>query len=120
MVKDQRASRLAHNLVSYSLNVQPGEKVLIETRGIDLPFTADLIKEVYAAGGQPFLSIKFPYLDRALMMGCTEEQMDLLYRLEADRMHEMDCYIDIRHPENAFEENGVPMKRSICSISTMK
>ena len=106
--KDQRATRLAHNLVTFSLGVKPGEKVLIETRGIDLPFVADLIREVYAAGGQPFLSIKYPYLDRALMMGCTEEQMDLLYRLEADRMHEMDCYIGIRLPENAYEESGVP------------
>lgn len=111
MTKDQRATRLAHNLVTFSLGVKPGEKVLIETRGIDLPFVADLIREVYAAGGQPFLSIKYPYLDRALMMGCTEEQMDLLYRLEADRMHEMDCYIGIRLPENAYEENGVPYEK---------
>ena len=108
MVKDQRATKLAHNLVRFSLNVQPGERVLIETRGIDQAFVADLIREVYAAQGLPFLSIKFPYLDRALMQGCTQEQMDLLYRLEADRMPEMDCYIGIRHPENAFEESGVP------------
>lgn len=46
--KDQRATRLAHNLVTFSLGVKPGEKVLIETRGIDLPFVADLIREVYA------------------------------------------------------------------------
>ena len=111
MLKDQRATKLAHNLVQYSLAVKPGEKVLIETRGIDLPFVSDLIREVYAAGGQPFLSIKYPYLDRELMMGCTEEQMDLLYRLEADRMHEMDCYIGIRLPENSFEENGVPYEK---------
>lgn len=111
MVKDQRATQLAKNLVNFSLGVQPGEKVLIETRGIDQPFIADLIAAVYAAGGQPFLSIKFPYLDRALMKGCTQEQMDLLYRLEADRMHEMDCYIGIRHPENAFEESGVPYEQ---------
>lgn len=108
MDKDQRASKLAHTLVTYSLNVQPGEKVLIETRGTDLPFLADLIREVYAAQGLPFLSIKYPYLERALMMGCTGEQMDLLYRQEADRMHDMDCYIGIRLPENAYEENGVP------------
>ncbi len=111
MVKDQRASKLAHNLVTYSLNVQPGENVLIETRGADLPFVADLIREVYAAKGRPFLSLKHPYLDRALMMGCDEEQMDLLYRLEAGRMRAMDCYIGIRLPENAYEENGVPYEK---------
>lgn len=111
MDQDQRAGKLAHTLVTYSLKVKPGEKVLIETRGADLPFTADLIKEVYAAGGLPFLSIKYPYLEREIMNGCTGEQMDLLYRLEADRMHEMDCYIGIRLPENAYEENGVPWPR---------
>ncbi len=60
MDQDQRVGKLAHTLVTYSLKVKPGEKVLIETRGADLPFTADLIKEVYAAGGLPFLSIKYP------------------------------------------------------------
>ena len=111
MDRDQRASKLAHSLVTYSLQVQKGEKVLIETRGLNLNFTTDLIREVYAAGGQPFLSLKHPYLDRQLMMGCTQEQLDLLYRLEADRMHEMDCYIGIRHPENCYEENGVPFEK---------
>lgn len=111
MDRDQRASKLAHNLITYSLKVKPGEKVLIETRGVDLPFVADLIREVYAAKGLPFLSIKYPYLDRELMQGCTGEQLDLLYKLEADRMHEMDCYIGVRLPENAFEENGVPYEQ---------
>ena len=69
MDQDQRAGKLAHTLVTYSLKVKPGEKVLIETRGADLPFTADLIKEVYAAGGLPFLSIKYPYLEREIMNG---------------------------------------------------
>ena len=45
MTKDPRATRLAHNLVTFSLGVKPGEKVLIETRGIDLPFVADLIRK---------------------------------------------------------------------------
>ena len=36
MDQDQRAGKLAHTLVTYSLKVKPGEKVLIETRGADL------------------------------------------------------------------------------------
>ena len=40
---DARVKKLAWNLIFHSLKVQPGEKVLIETRGIDPAFVSELV-----------------------------------------------------------------------------
>lgn len=104
---DERVKKLAKNLIQYSLKVQPGEKVLIETRGIDVAFVEELVNQTYAVGGLPFVNLKIPRIDRAMTKGCSEEQLKLLYKWEEERMLEMDCYIGIRLPENSFEETGV-------------
>ncbi len=70
---DQRIETLAKNLVNYSCEVKPGEKVLIEAKGFELPLTKALIKETYKAGGIPFVTIKNDEITRALLNGCSEE-----------------------------------------------
>ena len=110
-MRDERIRKLAQNLVNYSLKVKPGEKVLIETRNANLPLVDALIREVYEAKGLPFVSFKFPAIDRALAMGCTREQLKLMMKWEAERLEEMDCYIGIRQMENSYEDSGVPQEQ---------
>ena len=53
---DQRILTLAQNLVNYSCRIQTGEKVLISYTGDSpKPLVKALIKEVYKAGGHPFI-----------------------------------------------------------------
>lgn len=105
---DHRIEILAKNLVSYSCKVQPGEKVLIETKGFELPLTKTLVKEVYKAGGIPFVTIKNDEITRALLNGCSEEQIKLMAEFELARMKKMDAYIGIRYSENSNELGDVP------------
>lgn len=108
---DPRITVLAHNLVNYSCEVKSGEKVLIENIGLELPLVKELIKEVYKAGGIPFTTIKNNSLERALLMGASEEQMNLLAQYEAARMNQMDAYIGVRSGENASELSDVPSEK---------
>lgn len=105
---DHRIEILAKNLVSYSCKVQPGEKVLIETKGFELPLTKTLVKEVYKAGGIPFVTIKNDEITRALLNGCSEDQIKLMAEFELARMKKMDAYIGIRYSENSNELGDVP------------
>ena len=109
---DIRVKKLARNLIFHSLRVRPGEKVLIETRGFDPAFTAELIRETYNAGGLPFVNIRFPEIDREIQKGCSEEQLRLMYKWEEERMLVMDCYIGVRIPANSFEESGVDFSKT--------
>ncbi|RYD01399.1 hypothetical protein N752_30865 [Desulforamulus aquiferis] len=67
-----------------------------------------MVKEVYKAGGLPFVSIKSSPVERQLLLGATEEQIRLRAKYEACRMEEMDAYIGVRAGDNASELADVP------------
>lgn len=108
---DPRIEILADKLVNYACEVKPGEKVLIETKGFELPLTKALVKEVYKAGGFPFVTIKNDEITRALLNECSEEQIRLMADFELVRMKEMDAYIGIRASDNSNEMGDVPDER---------
>jgi aminopeptidase len=108
---DPRIEKLAQNLVNYSCEVKPGEKVLIELRGYELPLAKALVNEVYKAGGLPFVTVKNDEIQRALLNGCTEEQIKLTADFELARMKQMDAYIGVRVAENSNELGDVPPEK---------
>ena len=107
-MKDPRMVRLARSLVCYSVKVQPGERVLIECTGLQREFVAQLVSQVYERGGIPLVNLKDPLVDRALLMGCTREQLELMAKYDGMRMEDCQAYIGVRAPENSFENAGVP------------
>ena len=50
---DSRYQKLAETLVEYSIEVEPGEKVLVEATEIPREFTTTLIRTIHEAGGMP-------------------------------------------------------------------
>ncbi len=107
-MRDPRIQQLAHNLINYSVNLQKGEKVLIENIGIQPELVKALVQETYKAGGYPFVSTKDPSIERALLLGATEEQYKMVAQFEASVMKEMDAYIGLRAGENISELSDVP------------
>ena len=95
-MKDSRVETLAKNLISYSTDLKPGEKVLIEAIGLEHPLVTALIREAYGVRALPFVTIKDPEINRELLMGATEEQQKQTAEYELKRMKDMDAYIGIR------------------------
>ena len=109
---DNRIKRLSEVLVHYSCRVKQGEKILIEARGKGTePLLRQLVKEVYAAGGVPFVNTYMPTVERELLLGATEEQLKLLAKRDLALMNEMDAYITVRAGENANENSDVASER---------
>lgn len=104
---DERIKKLAKQIVTYSVNVQPKEKVLLDLWDNCTDFALALIDEVYKAGGYPFVNEENQQIKRALMKGCSEEQMQLWYDFEMKRMREMDCFIAVRKQENISEFSDI-------------
>ena len=106
---DERIKKLAKNLVNYSMAVNKGDKVYVHHIG---QATEDLarqvVKEVYNAGGVPFVSYTNPRLLREILLNCTEEQMALQAKTDAAMMEQMDCYVGIRGSDNVSENADVP------------
>jgi len=102
-LKDPRIEKLAHSIINYALELKPGEKVLIEVNGLEIPLAQALIKEAYAANALPFLSINNNTLLRELLKGMSKEQAQAMASWDLARMKEMDAFIGIRAPQNAAE-----------------
>ncbi|MFZ5975791.1 MAG: aminopeptidase [Bacillota bacterium] len=108
---DPRIETLAKNLVHYSCSVKPGEKVLIEVTGGHEELVLALIKEIYAAGALPFVSVKLARIDRELLLGTTEELEKSRADYAVARMQEMQAYIGIRGGDNSSEFADVPSEK---------
>jgi aminopeptidase len=107
-MKDPRIEKLAKNLINYSVQLQKGEKVLIENFGLQRELVTSLVSEAYAAGGYPFVLLKDQRVDRSLLLGAQEEQFTMMAEFEANVMKEMDAYIGLRSGDNINEHADVP------------
>jgi aminopeptidase len=108
LMSDPRYTQLAETLIHYSCELTAGDKVLIEAIDIPHSFTKELVRVAAAAGVQPYVTIKSQEVWRALQLGSSEDQMQLIGEIEAKRMAEMDAYIGVRGSDNVSEWSDVP------------
>ncbi|MBC8016004.1 MAG: aminopeptidase [Sporomusaceae bacterium] len=108
---DPRIQTLAKNLITYSTNLQQGEKILIEMFDDALPLAKAIVAETYRVGAIPFLTLKNNQLQRMLLQNATIDQLKLIAEWEAQRMSTMDAYIGIRASENISELSAVPSEQ---------
>lgn len=109
---DCRIKKLAHLLVNYSTNIQKGEKCLIDYEGNAVkPLIRQLIKEVYAAGGIPYVTSRDSSINRELMLHTSEAQLEDMCRYQLERMKDMDAYIAVRGADNTSELSDVPSEK---------
>lgn len=109
---DPRIEQLAKTIITYSVDLKPGENILIECNGPAEDLAAALIREAYAVGGRPFLSLKKASLERELLLGATAEQLKAMAAWESARMKEMQAFVGIRAVENTYEQADVPPEKN--------
>ena len=106
---DPRIEKLSNLLVGYSCDVQPGDRVLISYEGeCSRNLARRLIKDVYAAGGQPFTEIRDSSITREILLGCSEDQLKFMDECSLNQMKGMQAYIAIRAGANTSELSDVP------------
>lgn len=108
---DPRIKELASRLIRYSLNLQPGEKVLIENIDLQAPIVKALIREAYAAGALPLVTLKDQEVMREMILGSSEAQMELFTRHELAVMKDVDAYVAVRAYENINEYADIPEEK---------
>ena len=80
----------------------------------------ELIKEVYAAGGNPFIELGNSRLTRGILMGANEGQMAILNDIALHKIQQMDAYIAVRAGDNAAELSDVPQETMSTYMKIMK
>ncbi|KGX89403.1 aminopeptidase [Pontibacillus halophilus JSM 076056 = DSM 19796] len=110
-MRDPRIQQLAHQIVHYSVQLQAGEKLLIENTGLQDELVSALVEEAYAADGLPFVWIKDQKILRSLLLQAKEEQLEELAEHEAGLMKNVDAYIAIRSGDNISELADIPAEQ---------
>ncbi len=100
--------KLADNIVNFSCRLKAGEKILIESTSECKDLIRAIIQKVYEVGGLPFVRLYNENIDRELLLGCNEQQMDLESKFQGTVMSAMDAYVAIRYNNNSFEQSDVP------------
>lgn len=105
-------NELAKVLVSYSVQIQPKDNVLITMMEVD---TFPLLKAVYArvveAGGYPFVEFQSALLERELMLHGDQEQLDWVTDPSAYAMKWAHAYVGLRGNRNPYEFQGISPKK---------
>lgn len=118
---DDRINRLSKVLVDYSTNVKPGEKVLIEYEGTSTKnLIRQLIKDIYAKGGFPYVNIRDASILREIMLGSSESQLDFLNEYLLKQIEGMDAYISVRAGDNTSELADVPASKQNLYYNKLK
>lgn len=108
-MKDPRITQLANNLLTYSVDLQPGEKIMIEAKGIySLELVKELVRMATEIGAVPFWYYNDDSIERQFLRATSEEQMAAFSDFHLDVMKHMDAYIGVRGGENAFDRADVP------------
>lgn len=109
---DERLKKLSSLLVNYSTNIKPGERCLIDFVGnTPLPLVRQLIQDVYAAGGIPFVSSREDSLSREILLNANEEQLSIMNENQLALMKNMQAYIGVRASDNTSELSDVPSEK---------
>jgi len=103
-MKDPRIETLAHNLIHYSIELKKGENILLQYTGRDAePLIQALIREIYVAGGRPYIKFNEERVLRELLKKADTTQLDLMASADLHLMKQMDCYIGIGARDNSAE-----------------
>jgi aminopeptidase len=95
-------------LLTYSVDLQPGERIMLDIRGREsLDLAREIIGRSTELGGIPFWYYNDASLVRPWVQGASEGQMGAFGQLHLDLMKQMDGWICLYAPDNPFEFSDV-------------
>lgn len=117
---DPRFTKLARLLVTYSMELEKGEKVLLDMIDVPDEFTVELIRAARAVGAVPVVETRHTRVAREVLLGTDQEHAETVRDLEMFRMKRMQAYVAIRGSNNANENSDVPSERMALYTKTLR
>ena len=108
-------SKYAKLLVNYSLNIQPGEQLLIKSTILAEPLIREVYRETLKAGGMPpEVILEFREAERLFLDNAEGEQLEYVSPFFQHAVENFDAYLYIRAPYNLRDLQTVnTVKRKI-------
>lgn len=110
-MEDPRARKLARFVVTSSLAVRPGDRVMVEMRGREFDVARIFVEEVHAAGGSPLVRVEDPLLRAAVYGRASDEHAAWLGADLLRTAEDVDCFVFIDAAVNPAAWGAVPADR---------
>lgn len=111
---DPRVTKLAKVLVNYSLEVQPGWKVAIQTNPLAEDLTLAVYEEVLKIGAHPLILCNFPRAEEIFYKTASDDQLQFIPPVTKMIFEDFDARMVISAEENTRGLSGVdPARMSI-------
>jgi aminopeptidase len=117
---DPRVKIMAANLLDYSLEIKPGEKLLIEAVTGSEPLVLALLESSYEREALPFVNLHDQRIQRGWLLGALTEQMRVRAGWWVREMEECDAHLFIDAGNNASELADVPPATTECYRRVME
>ncbi len=102
---------VASNLVNKSLNVQPGESVLITGTPAEIKLLEAIYVAVFKAGGQPVVQLNLPEADKRAIMEMPVEYLKIVPTAPLIMARAFDCQINATSTQDPTLFADVPEER---------
>jgi len=120
-VKDPRYEKLAQVLVNYSVEVQKGNLVEINSVPVAGPLVTEVYREVLKAGGHPYTRIYLPALREIYLKTAKKHQLGYVSPIIEFETEKVDCSITIWADDNTKALTNVdPKTQAARSAATRK
>lgn len=111
---DPRLKKLAKTLVNYSIDVQPGEWVLVRGDVLAMPLITEVVREVYRAGGNPTPMINHDDLELIQFQEASDDQLQWRSPIEEAMIEQATATINLRATSNTRKLTNVdPNKQQL-------
>ncbi len=108
---DPRVSNLAKTLVNYSLEVQPGEWVVVIANTVAMPLVHESLRYILRAGGHYNLVLESDEQTEILLREASDEQIQWISPIQTLAFEKMDAYLYIRGASNTRHLAGTDPKK---------
>ena len=108
---DNRLKKMAKTIVDYSLNIQKGEKVVIDSTKNCTEMIIYLIELISKKGAIPLVMLKENDIKRKLVICGSKEQFEIMRKYESAMLDEADVYINMMDSDNCFDMSDVPQDK---------
>jgi aminopeptidase len=110
-VTDPRLARLAQLVAGYSLELQAGQVVRIDTTAVGLPLATELYRAALQAGALPFVDVEVEGLTELLIAEGNDEQLDFVPPVAEAEIDALDALATVWAETNTRALTGAPPDR---------
>lgn len=105
---DPRVTRLAELLVGHATALTPDDRVLIHAFDVPDAAVAEVVRVALATGSKVSVKLESTVVQRALLMGVDDANVELIAGVDLYEMRQMTAYLALRGAQNSLETADVP------------